>query len=116
MQSVVLGLIAIPTVLLAAPSVCRCRFGCWVAAEFSPFTRRLMVWGGMRGAISVALAFSVPAGPERDLFLVMTYVVVVFSIIVQGLTVGRLAARAGQAQAQDTDADAAPDAAKGAGP
>ncbi|GHF52208.1 CPA1 family monovalent cation:H+ antiporter [Deinococcus metalli] len=64
---------------------------------FAPFTRRLLVWGGLRGAISVALAFTLPAGPERDVFLVMTYVVVVFSIIVQGLTVGRLAARAGAA-------------------
>lgn len=62
--------------------------------EFSPFTRRLMIWGGLRAALSVALAFTVLARPQRDLFLVMTYVVVVFSIIVQGLTVGRLAARA----------------------
>jgi monovalent cation:H+ antiporter, CPA1 family len=62
--------------------------------RFPPFTRRLMVWGGLRGAISVALAFSVPAGPERELFLVMTYVVVVFSVLVQGLTVGGLALQA----------------------
>lgn len=58
---------------------------------FPPYTRRLMVWGGLRGAISVALAFTVPSGPTRDLFLVLTYVVVLFSIVVQGLTVGRLA-------------------------
>ncbi|TSA87469.1 sodium:proton antiporter [Deinococcus detaillensis] len=95
-QSLLLGLIAIPLVLLARTisvqipiSVLRRRH------EFSPFTRRLMIWGGLRGAISVALAFSVPAGKERDLFLVMTYVVVVFSIVVQGLSVGRLAAKAG---------------------
>lgn len=61
---------------------------------FPPYTRRLMVWGGLRGAISVALAFTVPSGPTRDLFLVLTYVVVLFSILVQGLSVGRLAARA----------------------
>ena len=99
--ALLLGLLAIPVVLLARTisvqvpiSVLRRRH------EFSPFTRRLMIWGGLRGAISVALAFTVPAGPERDLFLVMTYVVVVFSIIVQGLSVGRLAARAGEAQAE----------------
>ncbi|BDP43927.1 sodium:proton antiporter (plasmid) [Deinococcus aetherius] len=96
-QALLLGLIAIPLVLLIRAvsvqvpvTLLGRRHG------FSPFTRRLMIWGGLRGAISVALAFTVPAGPQRDLFLVMTYVVVVFSIIVQGLTVGRLAARAGE--------------------
>lgn len=102
-QSLVLGLLAIPLVLLARTisvqvpiSVLQRRH------EFSPFTRRLMIWGGLRGAISVALAFTVPAGTEHDLFLVMTYVVVVFSIIVQGLSVGPLAARAGEAQSKST--------------
>ena len=60
-----------------------------------------MVWGGLRGAISVALAFSVPAGPERELFLVMTYVIVVFSVLVQGLTMGGLARRAAGAETSD---------------
>ncbi|WP_293914565.1 sodium:proton antiporter [Deinococcus sp.] len=64
--------------------------------RFTPYTRRLMVWGGLRGAISVALAFSVPAGTPRELFLVMTYVIVVFSILVQGLSVGKLARRAAE--------------------
>ena len=51
----------------------------------------LMTWGGMRGAISVALALALPASQERGLLLTITYVVVVFSIVVQGLTIGRLA-------------------------
>lgn len=51
----------------------------------------LITWGGLRGGISVALALSLPAGPERGLILMLTYSVVVFSILVQGLTVGRLA-------------------------
>jgi CPA1 family monovalent cation:H+ antiporter len=51
----------------------------------------LVTWGGLRGGISVALALSLPAGPERGLILMLTYSVVVFSILVQGLTVGRLA-------------------------
>ncbi|GGM13289.1 cation:proton antiporter [Deinococcus aerophilus] len=94
-QSLLLGLITIPLVLLIRTiSVQLPVLVLGRRRDFSPYTRRLMVWGGLRGAISVALAFTVPAGPERDLFLVMTYVVVVFSIIVQGLTVGRLAARA----------------------
>jgi CPA1 family monovalent cation:H+ antiporter len=49
-----------------------------------------MTWGGLRGGISVALALSVPAGPERDLIIAVTYVIVVFSILVQGLTLGRV--------------------------
>ena len=53
----------------------------------------MMVWGGLRGGISVALALSLPSGPVRDLLLTMTYGVVVFAILVQGLTVGRVASR-----------------------
>ncbi len=49
-----------------------------------------MTWGGLRGAISIALALGLTAEMHRELFLVMTYIVVIFSIIVQGLTVGKL--------------------------
>lgn len=51
----------------------------------------ILTWGGLRGGISVALALSMPAGTARDVFVVITYVVVVFSVLVQGLTLGRLA-------------------------
>ncbi len=56
-------------------------------------TLTLMTWGGMRGALSVALALSLPSLPERGLMLTITYVVVVFAIVVQGLTIGKLAHR-----------------------
>ena len=46
----------------------------------------LLTWGGLRGAISVALALSLPAGPAKDVLLVATYTVVAFSILVQGTT------------------------------
>jgi len=57
---------------------------------FVPKTNLIMTWGGLRGGISIALALSLTQSMERDLFLVITYIVVVFSIIVQGLTVGKL--------------------------
>lgn len=66
--------------------------------EFSPGVTRLMTWGGLRGGISVALALSLPQGYEREVILAVTYAVVVFSILVQGLTLGPLA--------QHTQADA----------
>lgn len=58
--------------------------------DFVPKTNLIMTWGGLRGGISIALALSLTPSMERDLFLVITYIVVVFSIIVQGLTVGKL--------------------------
>jgi len=57
---------------------------------FVPHTNLIMTWGGLRGGISIALALSLTQEMHRDLFLVMTYIVVVFSIIVQGLTVGKI--------------------------
>ncbi len=85
------GLIAIPLVLLT-------RFLCVgtpvklleFRRSFTPGAVRILTWGGLRGGISVALALSIPAGPERDLILTVTYTVVVFSILVQGLTIGPL--------------------------
>jgi CPA1 family monovalent cation:H+ antiporter len=50
----------------------------------------VLTWGGLRGGISVALALSLPVGPHRDLVLAITHCVVVFSILCQGLTLGRV--------------------------
>lgn len=61
-----------------------------IKREFSNHVVRILVWGGIRGGISVALALSLPPSSARDLFICATYVIVVFSIIVQGLSIGRM--------------------------
>lgn len=53
----------------------------------------LLTWGGLRGGLSVAMALSLPGNMHRDAFVTITYVIVVFSIVVQGLTIGKLAKR-----------------------
>ncbi len=58
------------------------------ARAFTPGAVPVLTWGGLRGGVSVALALSLPASPEREAILAITYVVVVFSVLVQGLTVG----------------------------
>lgn len=94
MSSFKAGLIAIPVVLLAR--FIGVSLPIWLRKfkrEFSPNAIKVLTWGGLRGGISVALALSLPASPERELILMMTYVVVIFSILVQGLTIGKLVQR-----------------------
>lgn len=52
-------------------------------------TLEIMSWGGLRGGISIALALSMPPGPFKDAFVMITYTIVLFSILVQGLTMER---------------------------
>ncbi len=88
------GLVAIPLVLL-------CRYLSLLIPvrffekrlDFAPKTNLIMTWGGLRGGISIALALGLTIDMERDLFLVITYFIVVFSILVQGLTLGKLVKR-----------------------
>jgi CPA1 family monovalent cation:H+ antiporter len=66
------------------------------AFRLPPGSGKVLTWGGVRGGISVALALSIPPAPERDVVVVVTYCVVVFSILVQGLTIGRVARSVGR--------------------
>lgn len=86
-----LALLSIPVVLLARfvsvsipVSVLRRRY------QFSPGVIKILTWGGLRGGISVALVLSLPADEVRLFLLPMTYAVVVFAMLVQGLTLGRV--------------------------
>jgi CPA1 family monovalent cation:H+ antiporter len=61
----------------------------------------ILGWGGLHGALSLALALSVPPGPARSLMLSITFAVVIFSVVVQGLSFGRLAGWVNRAQAAE---------------
>jgi CPA1 family monovalent cation:H+ antiporter len=86
--------LAIPAVLAARLiSVALARLVPALREDFPPYVIGILTWGGLRGGISVALALSLPAGPHRDAIITVTYVVVLFSILVQGLTLSRLLRR-----------------------
>jgi CPA1 family monovalent cation:H+ antiporter len=61
--------------------------------EFTPGAVRILTWAGLRGGISVALVLSLPPIPEKPLLISWTYVVVLFSILVQGLTLRKVLQR-----------------------
>jgi CPA1 family monovalent cation:H+ antiporter len=63
----------------------------WVV--FEKHAVAILTWGGLRGGLSVALALSLSSGMHKDEFVLITYIVVVFSILVQGLTIGKFARR-----------------------
>ena len=85
------GLMAIPVVLLARfVSVAGPITLLGLRQEFTRGAIPVLTWGGLRGGISVALALSLPASSVKPLLLATTYAVVIFSIVVQGLTVERV--------------------------
>ncbi len=88
------GALAIPLILLVRLISVGLPIGLMRSfRSFTPGVVSILTWAGLRGGISVALALSLPSGEMRDLLLTVTYVVVVFSIVVQGLTLGPLVKR-----------------------
>ncbi len=95
---------AVPLVLFARYiSVRLCYIGFNRYRDYNPFSVRILTWGGLRGGLAIAMAMAVPAGymvlPEknidvREIILVMTYAVVVFSILVQGSTITKMIEKA----------------------
>ena len=89
-----LGLLAIPITLAArAIAVSASTRIVPPARPETPGAWQVLVWGGLRGGISIALALSLPAGPVRDLLLAATFAAVLFSVLVQRATLGRVIER-----------------------
>lgn len=88
-----LGLLTIPLVLIARALSVGVPLMFW--RSLLPFTLAfpVMTWGGLRGGISIALALSLPGGPMKDVLVAATYVVVLFSVVAQGGTIGGLVRR-----------------------
>jgi CPA1 family monovalent cation:H+ antiporter len=93
-RDIELGLLCIPLVILARFVAVGIPMGLLrFRRSFTPGALPIMTWGGLRGGISVALVLSLPANPWQPLLLTATYMVVIFSIVVQGLTMERVVRR-----------------------
>ena len=89
-----LGFAAIPLTLAArAAAITVSTRAVPAARPREPGSWGVLWWGGLRGGISIALALSLPAGPTRDLLLAATFAAVLFSVLVQRATLGRLIER-----------------------
>lgn len=83
-----LGLLTIPLVLVARAISVGVPLTAWRGLLPFRLAFPVMVWGGLRGGISIALALSLPGGPMKDILVAATYVVVLFSVLAQGGTIG----------------------------
>lgn len=90
-QYVVIGLLAIIILLLCRFMSIRIPIFFFKDKQlFNNRTALIMTWGGLRGGLSVALTLSLPESPYKEMMVSITYIIVIFSILVQGLTTGAL--------------------------
>ena len=90
----VIGLLAIPIALVARGLSVGAMVNTVPGVKLdAPGAIRVLWWGGLRGGISIALALALPAGPARDLLLAATFAVVLFSVLVQRATLGKVIER-----------------------
>jgi CPA1 family monovalent cation:H+ antiporter len=90
----VIGIFTIPIVLLARYVSIKLPLlisNKWIRLDQK--AQLLMTWGGLRGGLAIAMALSISNEQHKDMLVFITYIVVLFSILVQGLTVGRFARR-----------------------
>jgi CPA1 family monovalent cation:H+ antiporter len=93
-QFLIIGLVAIPIILLARYLALRLPLLAWKKSiEFDRKSVLLMTWGGLRGGLSIAMALSLGRTEPKEMIVFITYVVVLFSIMVQGLSIGSIANR-----------------------
>ena len=92
---VLVGLAAIPLVLIARAISVGAPLVFWGKRLPYRMAFPVLTWGGLRGGLSIAMALSLPDGPLKPLLLTTTYVVVLFSVVVQGSTIGLLIKRLG---------------------
>ena len=87
------GVMAIPLILVARLVTVSALLAFWRRLLPYKMAVPILTWGALRGGISIALALSLPPGPIKDLIVAATYVVVMFSVVVQGSTMGPLVGR-----------------------
>ncbi|MDT0575074.1 sodium:proton antiporter [Croceicoccus sp. F390] len=90
-----IALVAVPVTLLARTIAVRVSLlAVRITRGRQPAARRVLIWGGLRGGISIALVLTIDAGTVRDLLLAATFAAVLFSVLVQRATLGPLIDRA----------------------
>jgi CPA1 family monovalent cation:H+ antiporter len=87
------GLACVPLVLIARAASVLPPLVVWRGLVRVGQAFPILTWGGLRGGLCIAMALSLPKTPVRDVVLASTYVVVMFSVIVQGMTIDRLIRR-----------------------
>ena len=103
MLLMILAILMIPCVLFSRLAIVSIPMSLFKKYRmYAPKIIAVLTWGGLRGALALSMALSLPDSPQREVILMMTYGVVLFSIVVQGLTIRRLIPEAHQDEKNPT--------------